>query len=427
VLTAETLRGARWFGGKSRTIAETRVIDSAAVADGARLELLEVAYSDGAPETYVLLEGLDLPTVARRLLDDFDGQAVRTQAGGRLEFRPTHVFHSVAPGDLEPVRPMKGEQSNTSIRFGDALILKLFRRLQFGPNPDVEIGWFLTEETTFSGTPPVAGTLTYLTAGGCGASIALVQRFERNRGDAWTTTLARLEPVLGGADPSESLAAVRRLGATTAELHVALASGTSADFAPERITRQDLDMWRAAVLEEVHSTVAGLSARGVDVDGDALRGRIEGLRALEGALKTRHHGDYHLGQVLEREDGSFVIIDFEGEPSRPLIQRREKRSPLRDVAGMLRSFDYARTAALRAGDSRDGRRIAAAQSWYRSARQAFLDAYLPIAGCVANLLPADVHSALGAFELEKAAYEVMYELNNRPDWVPIPLAAFTER
>jgi trehalose synthase-fused probable maltokinase len=153
-----------------------------------------------------------------------------------------------------------------------------------------------------------------------------------------------------------------------------------------------------------------------------LAQRAEGLRALTGALKARHHGDYHLGQVLERDDGSFVIIDFEGEPSRPLAQRRQKRTPLRDVAGMLRSFDYARHAALHASPGASGDR---AVSWYAHSREVFLDEYLSVARQHPGLLPADVVAPLAALELEKAAYEVMYELNNRPDWLPIPLAAFT--
>jgi maltose alpha-D-glucosyltransferase/alpha-amylase len=425
VLTAETLQEARWFGGKSRTIADTRVVDRAPWTDTADLHLVEVSYTSGPSEMYVLADRLEDPTVARVILDHFHGSTIATERGGQLVFRPTHVFHAMAAHPLEPVQALKGEQSNTSIRFGDALILKLFRRLQYGPNPDVEIGWFLTEHTSFSGTPPVAGSLSYIRADGCEASLALLQCFERNRGDAWTTTLRRLQPVLEGADHAESLDAVRRLGATTAELHVALAGGSGPDFVPEPISRRDVVDWAAVLQEEVRITVEALAARGIAVDSAPLRERAEGLWELEGALKTRHHGDYHLGQVLERDDGAFVIIDFEGEPSRQLAQRREKRPPLRDVAGMLRSFDYARTAALRASDASDPRRLARAAAWHTAARDVFLSEYLAIARRLPHLLPSDVESPLAALELEKAAYEVLYELNNRPDWLPIPLAAFT--
>jgi trehalose synthase-fused probable maltokinase len=425
VLTAETLRQARWFGGKSRPISSTRSIDEACLTADAELRLVEVSYATGDPETYVVVDRFEDPHTARAVLAHFGGTTLETERGGRLVFRPTRIFHSVAPAEWEPIRPLRGEQSNTSILFGKALILKLFRRLQFGPNPDVEIGLFLTEQTTFRGTPPVAGSLTYVSSDGAHASLALLQQFEPNRGDAWTTTLVRVREVLDGRGMDASLGAARRLGATTAELHLALASGTDA-FAAEPITRSDIHDWTALLEEEVQVALAALSRRGISVDKSALLRRAHGLSDLEGALKTRHHGDYHLGQVLERQDGAFVIIDFEGEPSRPLAQRREKRTPLRDVAGMLRSFDYARHAALRAaGGPASADRVAVASRWYTLAREAFLEAYLAVASRHPRLLPEHVEAPLAALELEKAAYEIMYELNNRPDWLPIPLAAFT--
>ena len=413
--TAETLRAARWFGGKSRPISATRTVDCACLTDNALLRLVAVEYESGPSETYLIVDHLDDPKVSRAILQNFSGLTLATERGGQLIFRPTHVFHTQ---DVEPIRPLTGEQSNTSIRFGNALILKLFRRLQFGPNPDVEIGWFLTESTSFRGTPPVAGSLSYVDSNGEEAHLALLQRFEPNRGDAWTTAVRRVREVVDGGDIRPSLEAARRLGSTTAELHLALASGAGA-FAAERITQHDIAEWTRSVEEEVDLTHHALSHRGIQVDVRALAHRVEGLRALEDSLKSRHHGDYHLGQVLERNDGSFAIIDFEGEPSRPVAQRREKRTPLRDVAGMLRSYDYARHAALRTGADSD---VAAA--WYTQVREAFLEVYLSVATRQPHLVPGDIGPALSALELEKAAYEVMYELNNRPDWLPIPLAAF---
>jgi trehalose synthase-fused probable maltokinase len=427
VHTAESLREARWFGGKNRPIAATGIVDSACWADDAALSLVEVTYTGAPSETYVLVDRFEDPSVARALLHHFSGATLRTERGGQLVFRPTHVFHSIPAHRLEPIGMLRGEQSNTSLRFGDALILKLFRRLQFGPNPDVEIGWFLTEHTAFEGTPPVAGSLTYISPDGDEAALVLLQQFEPNRGDAWTTTLARVRSVLDGADVAESLSFVRRLGSTTAELHVALASG-SHEFAPERISADDVDVWRQSLETELGVTVAALSGRHAQIDGRGLHERAAGLAALEGSLKARHHGDYHLGQVLERADGTCVIIDFEGEPSRPMAQRREKRSPLRDVAGMLRSFDYARHAALRSSaNPADPHRVRAANDWYAGARAAFLETYLSTARTRPGLVPEDIAAPLAAFELEKAAYEVLYELNNRPDWLPIPLAAFESR
>jgi trehalose synthase-fused probable maltokinase len=180
-------------------------------------------------------------------------------------------------------------------------------------------------------------------------------------------------------------------------------------------------LWKRAIIDEVGQAIDALTRRQIDVEAAALLHRADGIAALQGGLKIRHHGDYHLGQVLEREDGSFAIIDFEGEPSKPLARRREKRSPLRDVAGMLRSLDYARHAALHASG---GSEVLRAHEWYVAARQAFLDTYLEaIRREHPGLLPTEVDPPLSALELEKAAYEVLYELNNRPDWLPIPLAA----
>jgi maltose alpha-D-glucosyltransferase/alpha-amylase len=424
VHTAETLRDARWFGGKSRPITGTHIVDSGYWAADAAVTLVEVSYANGPSETYVVADHLDHPDVARELLRHFDGATLSTEHGGSLRFRPTHVLRSIDRHRTEPVSLMRGEQSNTSIRFGDALILKLFRRLQFGPNPDVEIGWFLTEHTAFDGTPPVAGSLTYVSPDGNEASLILLQQFERNRGDAWTTTLARVASVVDGDDLDATLPSIHRLGATTAELHIALASGTD-DFAAEPISPNDLQVWQASLDTEIGVAIEALAAHHMTVDSRMLRERATGLAALEGSLKTRHHGDYHLGQMLERDDGAYVIIDFEGEPSRPLAQRREKRTPLRDVAGMLRSFDYARHAALRSStDPTHPQKVRAAAAWYAAAREVFLDEYLSVVRNHPHLVPNDIEAALAALELEKAAYEVLYELNNRPDWLPIPLAAF---
>src|SRR5712691_4237636 len=235
----DQLREARWFGGKSRAIRDTRVVDRACWADDAELRLVDVEYADGPPETYVLADRLDDPAVPRAVLRQFSGAQIATQARGALIFRPTVLFAEIPLETTEPIGLMRGEQSNTSIRYGDALILKLFRRVQFGPNPDVEVGLFLTEHSRFRGTPAVVGSLDYLNADGQQASLALLQRFEPNRGDAWTTTLRRLRVVLDGGSMAESVAAMARLAQATAELHLALASG-SGDFSAEPIGAQDL-------------------------------------------------------------------------------------------------------------------------------------------------------------------------------------------
>jgi trehalose synthase-fused probable maltokinase len=423
----EALPSQRWFAGKARRITEARVLDCVG-----EFWLVEVAYADGGPtDTYLLTETLG----AEAWLERFRRQAVLdTTRGGRLAFRATRVLERIDPARARPAALLQAEQSNTSIRFGDALIFKLFRRIQLGgENPEVEIGRFLTERTGFTDTPAVAGALDYTAADGAPGSFGLLQEFVANRGDAWRGTLERLAGVLSGQPFEAAVEPVRQLGCATARLHVALASDhVLPRFAPEEITDRDTADWRAALETEVRQTVAALREGRPDAtpELDPLLERASGIAALRGLEKTRHHGDYHLGQVLERPDGSFAIIDFEGEPSRPLAARTEKRSPLRDVAGLLRSLDYARHAALRAGPS-DQERVSRADAWHDRAREAFLDGYLStLRPAAPGLLPADtkrLHAALSALELEKAAYEVRYELSHRPDWLPIPLAAFTCR
>jgi maltose alpha-D-glucosyltransferase / alpha-amylase len=429
VTLVEELLSARWFGGKSRGPRAARIIDRGYWADGASLCLAEVEYEHGPPDVYALAERFEEPGVARALLEHFDGAVLPTEADGQLVFESTHVLRTVKRERTEPIVPLRGEQSNSSLRFGDSLILKLFRRVQFGPQPEVEIGRFLTEHTQFHGTPAVAGSASYTAPDGKIAALALLQCFEPNRGDAWRTTLARLEKVLGGASLDDSIRAVTRLAHTTADLHIALASRRDvADFAPEPIGSSDISAWRAAIQEEVLHASEALRRHLIQVEVESMLERANGVAALFGSEKIRHHGDYHLGQVLEREDGEFAIIDFEGEPSKPLAVRRQKRSALRDVAGMLRSFDYARNAALRAGNLADPRCVDRASEWYALMRRAFLDAYVSsVRAAAPALLPPDVDAPLAALELEKAAYEALYELNNRPDWLPIPLAALTSR
>jgi maltose alpha-D-glucosyltransferase/alpha-amylase len=419
----EQLKQARWFGGKSRLMLDVRVVDRARWVEQAEMNLVEVHYERGSPESYVIAEGIDDPPIARALLSQFRGTRVATEAGGELAFRPSHLFASIASQATEPIALLRGEQSNTSVRYGNALILKLFRRLQFGPNPDVEVGRFLTEQTDFRGTPAVVGSLDYTSPTGSTASLALLQRFVPNRGDAWTSTLRRLAAVVNGASIEEGVEAMARLGRTTADLHLALANG-GGDFSAEQIDAGDVSAWLEAIHDEVRLATDGLTRRNIDVDTAKLLRRAAGIASLEGAQKARHHGDYHLGQILEADDGEFVIIDFEGEPSKPLAQRREKHSPLRDVAGLLRSLDYARHAALRAHDRLTAEQIRRVAAWHDAAREAFLRSYLDtVRRHRPELLPADVLPPLAALELLKAAYEVTYELNNRPDWLPIPLAA----
>ncbi len=435
----DDLRRQRWFAAKDRAVRGARVVDRAAPlgpTSDVRLELVAVDFAAGPSETYVLvrsgevLDALGSPGVADALLERTrEGAALPTEQGGALLFARTYALQAALRRVAAPPTLMAGEQSNTSIRYGDALILKLFRRLQPGINPELEVGRFLTERTSFRHAPRLAASLEYRAPDGACAALAILQTFVPNRGDAWSTTLERLAGVLAGERPEAAVRPMRRLGEVTASLHLALSSvADDPAFAPQPVSDADTRRWTRAIESQVARAAAALQARGVVVPMDRLLARARGVEALRGSLKIRHHGDYHLGQVLEQPDGDFTVIDFEGEPLKPLEARRERASPLRDAAGMLRSFDYARHAALRMGEADDPARVARAEAWHHAARDAFLTAYAAtIQGGRSELLPAlagSVDRALAAFEIEKAAYEVLYELTHRPDWLPIPRAAF---
>jgi maltose alpha-D-glucosyltransferase / alpha-amylase len=367
---------------------------------------------------------------------------------GQLHFRPTALGREfpVEVIDSLPVSPPSPVSSNTVVTLGETLFLKGYRQLRAGVNPEFEMGRFLTEEAGFVHGVPIAGALEYVGEDGTVMTLALLQAYVPNQGDGWEHTLAYLERVLGefrdtdGKPPHDPhgafLAQIHILGARTAELHNALAKRTgNAAFDPVPMTDADLRQIRETVRAEAAGTLKQLeeSARtalpdscqedaarllgmGKTVDAFVDHVQIEGKMAW----RTRFHGDYHLGQVLlTRND--FVIIDFEGEPARPIEERRSKQSPLRDVAGMLRSFNYARWSALRrAAQNADElvRLDAAAQAWERETRAAFLAGYQEALAPEAG--PVDMQ-LLELFELEKAFYELRYELNNRIDWVPVPL------
>jgi maltose alpha-D-glucosyltransferase/alpha-amylase len=375
---------------------------------------------------------------------------------------------------------LQGEQSNSSVLYGDRLILKLFRRPEWGINPDVEVTTYLTERAGFRHVPPVAGTIEYRRPGEPIRSLAVVQGFVPNRGVAWQFTLDHLsrffarvldQPAGAAADPALAapigllaraersvpeavggaigsfLADAELLGRRTGELHLALAGETvDEDFVPEPYTESCQHAWQSSVGNLTAKTFELLRARLAHLAAE-VQTRARRLLGLEAAiqerfavltrghntgLRIRVHGDYHLGQLLYT-GADFVIIDFEGEPARPLAQRRGKSSPLRDVAGMLRSFDYAAHSALATLRSQGagGDPTAAgrwARIWNAWTGAAFLASYLRTVAGAALLpkSPGELQMQLDALLLEKAVYELQYELNNRPGWVPIPLAALLE-
>jgi maltose alpha-D-glucosyltransferase/alpha-amylase len=377
-------------------------------------------------------------------------------AHGRLRFTPTSVFKDIAGDDVAAlsVGAMMALSTNTTVTLGDRLFLKCYRRVRQGINPELEIGRFLTEKAKFRNCVPVAGAVEYAAGADEPATLALLQAFVPNQGDGWSYTLAYLERHLESrrsiseplTDPKAAaevhgayLTLIQTLAARTAELHRAFAtpSGDPA-FEPEPLSPQDVEQWRERVRAEATDTLTLLEARAGELGDDAaakvksvlaqrekIFKRLDACHAPKGrALRIRHHGDYHLGQVLIANN-DWVIIDFEGEPSRPLAESRRKHSPLRDVAGMLRSFNYSKCSALMRlaeVDPAFERHAPDLDTWEVDARQAFLTAYAEASkgsGLYASF--EDVRGLLTLFELEKVLYELRYELNNRPTWVHIPL------
>lgn len=374
-------------------------------------------------------------------------------ASGQFHFKPTAAYAEVAGPIAElsvlPVARPHAQSSNTIVMLGERLFLKGYRRLRGGVNPEIEVGRHLTDVVHYPHCVPIAGALEYTAANGVVVSLALVQAFVANQGDGWSYTLAYLERFLEPLRTSAEtvppdvhgayLALVQTLGVRTAELHVALAKVTGdAAFDPEPLGTADLAALRQRALAEAQESFTLLQAR-VDQLADAerdearellqqlehVRSRIAALAADgAGGVKIRYHGDYHLGQVLVTRN-DFVIIDFEGEPARSFEERRAKGSALRDVAGMLRSFNYAHWSALRRvahGSDELDRLTPHAQAWEQQARAAFLAGYQrAVRGTPLAVAVETGSGLLGLFELEKALYELRYELGNRPDWVSVPL------
>ncbi len=438
----------RWFAAKARGVDALAVLDWAVLDPGGPLVLLlldvdgdryYVPFSvadDAAPETALARAGGESvvdahadPRFARRVLAAIaTGRSVDGRTG-RFHFRPTPGWVFPPDGDGPPGRRLSGEQSNTSVVVGD-LVLKSLRRPPPGLNPELEVTRFLTTRTSFRHAPRLAGSLEYEAAGET-ATLAVLQQFVPNAGDGWThvvSTLAGRGAVIERR-PDPLVDDVRRLGAVTGGLHAALASDDAdPDFRPEPITRDDVARWTEDIRREL--AAADVPRRLVEITGTAPARAARALAALGElpgeAVKIRIHGDYHLGQVLKTPDG-FAIIDFEGEPARPLADRRRKQSALRDVAGMLRSLDYAAHAVAFGRPEADrATALAALTAWEAEARRAFLAGYHAAAmKSRAPVAPAsleDLPRVCAPFELQKACYELRYELDNRPAWVAIPLA-----
>jgi len=372
-----------------------------------------------------------------------------------------------AAGSLRP-RAIKAEQSNSSIAYGERLMMKLIRRLEPGVNPDLEMSGFLTQVAGYTHTPQLFGAVEYRDGEGRLMTQGILQAFVANQGDAWQYTMkaissfyneaAAIPAERAGLPPQESpsrvsldafLDSVGLLARRTAELHVALASDFGdEDFAPEPFN-VDFQRGFERSVEELTKRVFGQLRQVKDHLPETAKARAEEILSSEQriaerfhsalrnpiqAMRARIHGDYHLGQVLYTGT-DFVIIDFEGEPARPLEERRLKRSPLQDVAGMLRSFHYAAYAPLLAGtgtvkiDASNSQNLNRwASAWAAWVSDRFLTEYLKVAGEDVFLPPtrAQIMALLQIHVLEKAVYELGYELNNRPEWVAIPLEGISK-
>ncbi|MGC2637257.1 MAG: maltose alpha-D-glucosyltransferase [Acidobacteriaceae bacterium] len=421
-----------------------------------------LATAGSAMQAGVLHDGMLRPSVPAALLEILAGGDELRTRDGLLRGVPGALLPSLRGSGPLAARVSGAEQSNTSAIFGDRLIMKIFRRQQNGTNPDVEVGRFLTEEAKFQHIPAYGGAIEYRRGDAEPATFALLQGLVQNEGDGWQWTLEELDryyesaasvrsapaPAAAiGTTPTEAhqhagiyLEAARTLGRRTGEMHRALASGKSEAFLPVTPTAGDLEAMRHQLAahatsafdvlksnlsrlpdDTVEAAALALSRRG------ALLAKFRRLAELQSAGQwTRIHGDYHLGQVL-RSRGDFVILDFEGEPARPLAERRAKHSPLKDVAGMLRSFSYAAYVALTKYTSRRPEDYAQLEAWARLWETAvsgeFLRAYGEAVTGTAIVPPAgqDFDTLLDVYMLDKALYELVYELNNRPAWIRIPL------
>jgi maltokinase len=431
----------RWFGSKAREVAHMEIVEAVtlrAEAPELVLTLVEARFGEGTHETYqvplglrpaaegwtdrviaragdrTVYDALADPAGGRELLHRMRSGSEEALTDGVLRFSWAESAGAGLGGTVD-VRPIGVEQSNSSVVFGEALILKAFRRLEPGINPELELLRFLSARG-FEHIAPLAGW--YEIEGRLiDATLGILQEYLAGARDGWELALDEL-----AARPGAFLERVRALGEVTGELHAALGSESgNPAFAPEEPSTEALSLLTADIDEQIErifvdlpdsEAVAPIAGRGQDV-----RERLQSLSHIgAGGRVIRTHGDLHLGQTMLSDRG-WVILDFEGEPARSLPQRRLKRSPLRDVAGMLRSFSYARAGAgLLRGAT-------VPEDWEHRAREAYLEGYFERVD--PSLLPpgeAATQQLLAVFELEKAVYELRYELNNRPDWLAIPVA-----
>jgi maltokinase len=440
-LLIDYVESRRWFGAKAEEVVAASVLDVAVLRRQPpvlAVAIAEIRFAPGTHQLYQLLLGyrpaedewteevvgeaggqvvydaLVDPALSRELVHLMRSRADVPAEEGAIDFGAIDL--AAFGADLYEPRPVGVEQSNTSVVFGDELILKSYRRLEPGINPELELLRFLTERSF----PNIASLVGWYGYSGplITATLGVLQEFVPGAVDGWELALEELR-----SDPESFLGRVRRLGEVTGDLHSALASDPSEpDFAPEEPSSEALALLTATVDEGIEAIFLDLP-EGVEAleriagRGEEVRDRLRLFSHLGASGRViRHHGDYHLGQVLWTGE-DWLVIDFEGEPARSLPERRQKRSPLRDVAGMLRSFAYAASAS----EILHGTGVP--EGWEERARRLFLDGYFEHVD--PSLVPPGQEGRdrmIAVFELEKAVYELRYELNNRPQWLGIPVA-----
>ncbi len=418
-------------------------------AVGALPQQLALSRVRRGPRVGYLTDAFAVDAMAYGLIGALRNNAVVKLDEGELRFQPGANLIGLTLPEGADIRRLSAEQSNSSLIVGDALVLKLVRRVLAGVHPEAEMTGYLTERG-FANTAPLFGEVVRVAADGTPHTVALAQGFVRNQGDGWGYTLDFLAAgveaaALTGQEDADTFSAyevfARAIGTRLGELHAVLSQPTDKpDFAPEPADAAALEGWAAGAIEQVDialGMLAGIkewpdeatAAQAQEVLGhaDALRDAARRLaRQGAGALLTRVHGDFHLGQVLVVQGDAF-IIDFEGEPARTMEQRRAKSCPMRDVAGLLRSFDYAAAAAapgrVATSEQATERRQAILQEFRGKASAAFLEAYRAVLEAAEpRWVPQEAEAALlDLFLLEKAAYEIKYEAANRPSWIGIPL------
>ena len=381
VLAGE-IGAARWYGGKGAAISAVSEEDRLELADGVALHILRVESPAGAPERYLYVTG------EQRLAAPLLAALAEGRASGDWSFEPGVVLPGLLPGTIDQ-RPIGLDQSNTTLVVSDRLALKLYRRLAAGPHPDIEIGRYLTESASVAFVPAYAGCVRW-----GDTAVAMLQAYVAGAEEGWAWGARAVQD----GDVSD----IARLGASTATLHRALAQMSSRQAGAD-----EPDRWRReaeAQLERVLGLLDGAAKREMEGYAPWLREEFAAFTRVPPPLLTRVHGDYHIGQVLRSRDG-LRVVDFEGEPTKPLAERAALGTPLRDVAAMLRSFDH-----LGRHVQRDLAPAAAVDTWIDEAREAFLGAY-------------GEHDAmlLRALEVEKETYEFVYAATFLPEWMYAPL------